>query len=159
MPLDDRFQIGKHLAKKIRSGFFEVSFDRSFRQVVEGCAELHPNRRWTWIIPEVIDAMTRLHREGYAHSVEVWRNGQLVGGAYGIAIGGYFSGESMFSREHYANKVAIVFLVHRLRECNFSLLDSLELGSVAREFGSFEIPRGEYKALLAKALSQDVKFA
>jgi leucyl/phenylalanyl-tRNA---protein transferase len=159
MPLDDRFLIGKHLAKKIRSNYFEVSFDRSFRQVVEGCAELHPRRRWTWISPEVIDAMTSLHQKGYAHSVEIWRNGMLVGGAYGIAIGGYFSGESMFAREHYANKVAMVTLVHNLRKCGFSLLDSLELGSVAREFGAYEIPRDEYKVLLADALSQDVKFA
>jgi leucyl/phenylalanyl-tRNA--protein transferase len=156
IPLDDRFRVGKRLAKKIHSGHFEVTFDRVLRRVVESCAELNPKRSWTWIYPEVIDVICRLHQQGYAHSVEVWRQGQLVGGEYGIAIGGFYSGESMFAREDYASRVALVFLVNRLRDCGYTLLDTQELRGVVREFGAYEIPREEYLSLLGKALSQNV---
>ena len=156
IPLDDRFQVGKRLAKKIHSGGFEVTFDRVLRRVVESCAELNPKRSWTWIYPEVIDVICSLHRQGYAHSVEVWRQGQLVGGEYGIAIGGFYSGESMFTREDYASRVALVFLVNRLRDCGYTLLDTQELRGVVREFGAYEMPREEYLSLLGKALSQNV---
>ena len=156
IPLDDRFHIGKRLARVIRSGRFEVTFDQALRRVVESCAELNPKRSWTWIYPEVIDAICRLHQQGNAHSVEVWREGQLVGGEYGVAMGGFFSGESMFTREDYASRVALVYLVDRLRECGFSLLDTQELRGVVSEFGAYEISREEYSSLLGKALSLKV---
>jgi len=155
IPLDDRFHIGKRLARVIRSGCFEVTFDQALRRVVESCAELNPKRSWTWIYPEVIDAICRLHQQGFAHSVEVWHEGQLVGGEYGVAMGGFFSGESMFTREDYASRVAMVYLVDRLRDCGFSLLDTQELRGVVSEFGAYEIPREEYLSLLGKALSQN----
>lgn len=158
IPLDERFRVGKRLRKKIESGHFTVTFDRAFRRVIEACAELRPGREVLWLSPELIDAYTRLHRCGYAHSVEVWREGRLVGGEYGVAIGGLYSGESMFTREDYAGRVALACLAHRLRDRGFALLDTQQMSEVAREFGAFTIGRAEYGRLLADALARDVRF-
>jgi leucyl/phenylalanyl-tRNA--protein transferase len=158
IPLDDRFQVGKRLKKKIESHFFEVTFDKAFPEVIKACASPLPGRSTTWISPEVIESFIRLHELGHAHSVEVWRDGRLVGGEYGIAIGGFYSGESMFHYEDYASRVAMVHLVERLRERGFVLLDSQEMNQTIREFGAMEVERVEYHRLLADALSRDVRF-
>jgi leucyl/phenylalanyl-tRNA---protein transferase len=158
VPLDERFHMGKRLTKKIESHTFEVTFDCAFSKVIRECARTKPGRDSTWISHEIIDSSIRLHELGYAHSVEVWHEGKLVGGEYGIAIGGLYSGESMFNCEDYASRVAMVYLVNHLRERGFVLLDSQIINATAREFGAFEVERDEYMKLLADALSRDVSF-
>lgn len=158
IPLDDRFQIGKRLNKKIEGHIFDVTFDRAFPDVIRNCAETRAARGDVWLTPELIEAYIRLHELGFAHSVEVWHDGKLVGGEYGVAIGGFYSGESMFHCEDYASRVAMVYLVERLRERGFTLLDSQYMNATAREFGAFEVGRGEYRQILADALSRQVTF-
>ena len=152
LPLDSRFHVPRNVRKLIRSERFTVTFDQAFRQVINECAAPTPNREWTWISPEIIEAYCKLHQLGHAHSVEVWSEDRLVGGGYGISIGGFFSGESMFSRESQTGKVALVHHVERLRERGFILLDSQTASNFSRQFGVIEIPRAEYKTLLADAL-------
>jgi leucyl/phenylalanyl-tRNA--protein transferase len=158
VPLDDRFHIGKRLKKKIESHVFEVTFDQAFCEVIKECARRKTGRESTWISQEIIEAFIRLHELGHAHSVEVWHEGKLVGGEYGIAIGGLYSGESMFHSEDYASRVALAYLVERLRARGFVLLDSQYINPTAIEFGAFEVERDEYTKLLAGALAQDVSF-
>src|SRR5262245_43490020 len=152
IPLDT-FHVPRRLARTARNGGFEVRVDTSFRAVMAACAEPTPDRATTWIAPEMIDAYTELHALGFAHSVETWREGRLVGGLYGVAIRGLFAGESMFSRERDASKVALVHLVERLRHGGFRLLDTqFIVGGHMLQFGTIEIPRAEYKRRLAQAL-------
>lgn len=158
IPLDERFRIGKRLRKKLDSGVFHVTFDTAFPAVLQGCAEPTAKRGDTWLSPELANAYLRLHEQGYAHSVEVWHGEQLVGGEYGVAIGGFYSGESAFTRADYAGRVAVAHLVERLRERGFRLLDSQVMNPMAREFGAIELARDEYAGLLKEALSQDVHF-
>jgi leucyl/phenylalanyl-tRNA--protein transferase len=158
MPLDERFHISSNLRKLIRSAQFEISFDRTFREVIAACAAPAPGRETTWISPDIMRAYIRLHELGLAHSVEVWREGALVGGGYGLAIGGFFSGESMFSRESGASKVALVHLTERLRAGGFVLQDAQMVSNFSRQFGAIEIPRAEYKVLLSHALAVHAHF-
>ena len=154
VPLDG-FHVSSRLARTVRNGGFEIRTDTSFRVVMQACAELKPNRgESTWISPELIDAYTQLHTLGLAHSVETWRENQLVGGLYGVAIRGLFAGESMFSRERDASKVALVHLVERLRRGGFVLLDTQFVSGSGhmRQFGAIDIPSAEYKRRLAQAL-------
>jgi leucyl/phenylalanyl-tRNA--protein transferase len=158
IPLDT-FHVPRRLARTVRNGGFEVRVDTSFRAVMEACAEAAPDRATTWIAPEMIDAYTQLHRLGFAHSVETWRAGRLVGGLYGVSIRGLFAGESMFSRERDASKVALVHLVDRLRRGGFTLLDTqFVVGGHMLQFGTIEIPRDEYKRRLAQALTVPAVF-
>ncbi len=110
IPLDT-FHVPRRLARTIRHGGFELRVDTSFRAVMEACAEPGPGRMTTWLSPEMFDAYAELHQLGFAHSVEAWCGGQLAGGLYGVAVRGLFAGESMFSRERDASKVALVHLV------------------------------------------------
>ncbi|MBI5951267.1 MAG: leucyl/phenylalanyl-tRNA--protein transferase [Chloroflexi bacterium] len=158
IPLDERFHVAKRLKRKTDSHFFEVTFDKAFLDVIKECARLKPERQTTWISPEIIESFVRLHELGYAHSVEVWRDGRLVGGEYGVSIGGFYSGESMFHLEDYASRVALVYLVERLRERGFVLFDTQEMSPIASQCGGFEVERVEYHRLLADALSRDVRF-
>jgi leucyl/phenylalanyl-tRNA--protein transferase len=158
MPLDDRFHVPRNVRKIVRSQHFEISFDRAFREVIAACAITGPRRTTTWLSPELIDAYTRLHKRGYAHSVEVWRDGRLVGGGYGVTIGGFYAGESMFTRENHASKVALVAQIERLRERGFILCDSQILNDHTRQFGAIEISRAEYDTLLAQALATDAHY-
>src|SRR5262245_4825659 len=152
IPLDT-FHVPRRLARTVRHGGFEVQVDSSFRAVMEACAAPMPGRMSTWLSPEMIDAYAELHRLGFAHSVEAWRGGQLAGGLYGVAVGGLFAGESMFSRERDASKVALVYLVERLRRGGFVLLDTqFVVGTHMLQFGTIEIPRAEYKRRLVQAL-------
>lgn len=154
----DRFHVPRKLAKRIRSGFFEVRVDTAFRSVMEACAEPAPGRGETWISQELVDAYCRLHELGCAHSVECWREGVLAGGLYGVAVRGLFAGESMFSRVTDASKVALAHLVERLRAGGFILLDTQFVTSHLARLGAVEVPRAVYRGLLAKALEARTTF-
>lgn len=153
-----QFHVSRRLARTCRSGRFEISFDRNFGGVIRRCALIPGRKNETWITPEMIDAYVRFHRRGYAHSVEAWRNGRLVGGVYGIAIRGFFAAESMFFLERDASKVALVALVEHLRNQGFALLDiQVETEHTAR-FGAVKISRKEYLNRMEKALQIDACF-
>lgn len=141
LPLDG-LRVSRSLRRSVRR--FEVTFDRAFVEVMRGCGD--PGRDSGWITDDFIDAYGRLHEMGWAHSVEVWREGRLVGGLYGVEIGGLFAGESMFHRETDASKVALVALVDRLRSCGGDgrLLDVQWRTDHLATLGVVEIPRSEY---------------
>lgn len=152
------FHVSKSLGKVLRQGCFRVTFDTAFRRVIESCAEAHPNRESTWIAPAFIEGYTRLHEAGHAHSVECWREDRLVGGLYGVCIGGYFAAESMFHREDNASKVALCHLHERLRTSGHSLFDIQMPTPITLSFGATTIPRAQFLARLARALEQPVRF-
>jgi leucyl/phenylalanyl-tRNA---protein transferase len=158
LPLDDRFHVSRNLRQLIRSQRFEIRFDSAFREVITACAAPGPRREITWLSSEMIAAYCRLHERGYAHSFEAWRDGQLVGGGYGVAIGGLFAGESMFTRESNASKVALVHHTERLRQHGFCLCDAQILNDHTRQFGAIEILHTEYQQLLAQALATVVQY-
>ena len=157
LPLDG-FHLPRSLRKTLRRGTFEIRFDTAFAQVMEKCAETAEDRDETWINDEIIRLFVELHRAGLTHSVESWRDGKLVGGLYGLALGGAFFGESMFSRETDASKVALVHLVAALRQGGFHLLDTQFITAHLSRFGAVEIPRTEYHHRLAAALSRHGTF-
>lgn len=152
------FHISRRLLRTVRQGVFELRVDTSFRAVMRACAETTPGREETWINEELIAAYTRLHQLGFAHSVEAWQDGKLVGGLYGVTLRGLFAGESMFSRATDASKTALVHLVWRLRAGGFRLLDVQFMTEHLRRFGAVEISQAEYKQLLALALSVESRF-
>jgi leucyl/phenylalanyl-tRNA--protein transferase len=143
----------------MRKRTFEVTMDRAFREVMQACAAPGPQRRSTWITGEFIEAYARLHRQGHAHSVECWRNGELAGGIYGVSIGGLFAGESMFHRADNASKVALNFLVEHLRQRGFRLFDIQMVTAATRLLGAKAIPRSEYLKRLAVAVTKDCSFS
>lgn len=151
----DDFHVPRRLARTIRSGVFTCTIDTAFTRVMEGCSEREEE---TWIGPEVIAAYSDLHRAGHAHSVEVWRDGQLAGGVYGVRVGALFAGESMFSRVTDASKVALVFLMGRLRERGFVALDSQILNSHTESLGAINVPRALFLKLLAAARDRHISF-
>ena len=146
------FHVPRRLARTIRSGVFNCTIDTAFTQVMEGCSE---REEGSWIGPEVIDAYSDLHRAGHAHSVEVWRDGQLAGGVYGVRTGALFAGESMFARVTDASKVALVFLMQRLRERGFVALDAQILNSHTESLGAVNVPRALFLKLLAAARERE----
>lgn len=152
LPLD-AFHVPKNLRKLVRREPFEVSADRDFEAVMRACAAPASGRESTWISEELIEVYTALHRRGVAHSVECWADGRLVGGLYGVALGGVFFGESMFSRTRDASKVALVHLVAALRRGGFVLHDIQFVTPHLRQFGAVEIPQADYKRRLAEALA------
>ena len=152
LPLDN-FHIPRSLAQRIRRGGFEVRINTAFRRVMIACGEPAPSREQTWITPEILDAYCLLHEFGFAHSVETWVDGQLVGGLYGVALGGLFAGESMFSHVADASKIALVYLVEQLRSRGFVLHDTQFMTDHLRRFGALEIPRAEYQRRLQQALA------
>ena len=151
LPLDS-FHLSRRLRRTVGSGLFEVTSDRDFAATIAGCAAPAAGRPDTWINPDILHLFTELHRMGYGHSIECWQGGALVGGLYGVAIGGAFFGESMFSRARDASKVALVHLVVRLRLGGFRLLDTQFITSHLAQFGAVEISRDEYQAALAEAV-------
>jgi leucyl/phenylalanyl-tRNA--protein transferase len=159
LPLDE-FHVPTRLVRVIRSGRFELRFDTAFENVIRACAEAERDREdpGTWISDDIIDSYVALHDAGVAHSVEVWRAGQLVGGLYGVALRGAFFGESMFHRETDASKVALHALVERLRARGFVLLDTQWVTPHLEQFGAIEIPRDEYIARLHAALEVETSF-
>ncbi|MBR0673046.1 leucyl/phenylalanyl-tRNA--protein transferase [Neoroseomonas soli] len=152
LPLDAGFHLPRRLKRTALSGRFEITADRDFIGALRGCAEPAPGRTDTWINDEIERLFTDLYLCGAAHSIEVSQEGRLVGGLYGVALGGAFFGESMFSRVTDASKVALVHLVARLRLCGFVLLDTQFLTEHLARFGAVEIPKAEYKRRLAEAL-------
>src|SRR5437764_840534 len=147
IPLD-RFHVSHSLKRKLRSDRFAVSHDLNFAAVIRACAD----REETWINAELERAMVALHQSGHAHSIEVWRGGELVGGLYGVKLGRAFFGESMFSRERDASKVALAWLVARLQVGNFTLLDCQFMTEHLASLGAISVPRETYVALLSAAL-------
>ncbi|MFQ5783584.1 MAG: leucyl/phenylalanyl-tRNA--protein transferase [Alphaproteobacteria bacterium] len=154
----DRFHVPRKLARRVRSGVFEVRCDTAFADVIAGCAETGKGRRETWINDQIVTLYTALHRKGHVHSIECWRDGRLAGGLYGVVLGGAFFGESMFSRETDASKVALVHLVDRLRRGGFRLLDTQFVTPHLRIFGAIEVPRTRYHELLRDAIEANANF-
>lgn len=151
LPLDG-FRLSHSLGKTLRSDRFTVTADRAFRDVVSTCAEPTPQRPDTWINPQIERAYAELHRRGHAHSIETWHEGRLVGGLYGVKLGAAFFGESMFSRKSDASKIALAWLVARLRVGGFRLLDCQFITEHLASLGAVEIGRDAYVALLDEAL-------
>lgn len=150
----DRFHISRSLSRSIRSGRFTVTVDADFAGVVTGCAD----RAETWINAEIFGLYSALHAMGHAHSLEVWQDGALVGGVYGVTLGRAFFGESMFSRVTDASKLALAYLVHRLRAGGYTLFDTQFLTPHLASLGAVEISRAEYQRRLAKALTGQADF-
>ena len=154
----DRFRPSRRLLRTYRSGRFETARDRDFRGVITACATAHGRERGTWLTPAMRSAYSELHDLGIVHSVEAWRNGLLVGGVYGVALGGYFAAESMFYHERDASKVALVALVEHLQERGFQLLDIQQLTPHTERLGASAIPREEFLTRLHGALAAAVDF-
>ena len=152
LPLDG-FHLPKRLLRTVLSDQYEVSSDQAFPAVVAGCAAAAPGRQDTWINADIERLFGVLHRMGHAHSVECRRDGVLVGGLYGVSVGGVFFGESMFNTARDASKVALVHLVARMRMGGYTLLDTQFVTNHLAQFGADEIPRDRYKALLATAVA------
>jgi leucyl/phenylalanyl-tRNA--protein transferase len=157
LPLD-RFRISRRLARTVRGDRFEVRIDTEFNMVVEGCAAPRPGHPETWISHPIQALYGQLFARGLAHSVESWLRGQLVGGLYGVALGGAFFGESMFSLERDASKVALTHLVARLINGGYALLDTQFTTGHLETFGAVEISRADYRDRLAAALQVDADF-
>ena len=157
LPLD-RFHLPRRLKRTLRSGQYGVRVDTAFDAVMRGCAEPTEMRPKTWINDEILRLYGALHDQGYAHSVEAWHEGDLVGGLYGVALRGVFFGESMFSRATDASKVALVHLVARLVKGGFRLLDTQFVTEHLQQFGAIEISRGQYHRRLAQALTVKAYF-
>jgi leucyl/phenylalanyl-tRNA--protein transferase len=151
LPLD-RFHVPRRLLRTVRSGPFRVTSDQDFPAVVAACASSAPGREDTWINPDIERLFGALHQLGHAHTVECRQDGDLVGGLYGVSLGGAFFGESMFSRARDASKVALVHLVARLRVGGYQLLDTQFTTSHLEQFGTEEVPRDDYKRLLTAAV-------
>ena len=157
LELED-FHISQSLAKFLRKGIYEVTMDRAFREVVQACAVPDPKRGGTWITGEFIAAYSRLHELGHAHSVECWQGGKLVGGIYGVAVGGLFAGESMFHRADNASKVVLCKLAEHLRARGFGLFDVQMVTAATRPFGARAIPRAEFLERLGRAVGMGCRF-
>jgi leucyl/phenylalanyl-tRNA--protein transferase len=153
IPLDGGFHLPKRLLRTVLAGPFRVTANADFAGVIARCAAPAPGREDTWINVEIEQLFVSLHRQGHAHSVEVWQEEALVGGLYGVVLGAAYFGESMFSRVRDASKVALVHLVARLRLGGFLLLDAQFLTEHLSQFGAREIPRADYKRRLAAAVS------
>jgi leucyl/phenylalanyl-tRNA--protein transferase len=151
LPLD-QVRVPKRLARTIRQEKFEIRVDTSFHGVIGGCAAARAGRRTTWINRRIAELYEELFRMGYCHTVESWLDGRLVGGLYGVHLGGVFFGESMFSTERDASKVALVYLVARLVYGGFKLLDTQFVTEHLRQFGAIEISRPEFHKRLSEAL-------
>ena len=157
IPLDT-FHLSRRLIRSLRQGRFEIRLDTSFRAVIEGCAA-REDADGDWIDAEIIESYCALHERGFAHSVETWQDGALVGGLYGVAIQGAFFGESMFHRVNDASKAALAGLVDRLRTRGYTLLDTQWVTGHLAQFGAVEVPRRRYLRLLDDALKVDATFA
>ncbi|NLF68102.1 MAG: leucyl/phenylalanyl-tRNA--protein transferase [Candidatus Anammoximicrobium sp.] len=154
----DRLHVSHRLQRRLRSNRFRVTLDADFRSVIAACAEARGPEEGTWITPHLAEAYVELHRLGVAHSVEVWREDRLVGGVYGLALGGFFAGESMFHRERDASKVALVHLVRHLQSQGFVLFDVQQASPHLVRMGATEVPRNEFLARLKHALDLPASF-
>jgi len=151
IPLDG-FRVSSRLARTVRSGVFRITVDTAFAQTIAGCAAPQPGRDDTWINGRIRDLYTALHQLGHCHSVEAWKDDDLVGGLYGVSLGRAFFGESMFHRARDASKVALVHLVARLIAGGYTLLDTQFVTEHLLGFGAIEVSRRRYRALLDEAM-------
>ncbi|SFS04692.1 leucyl/phenylalanyl-tRNA--protein transferase [Yoonia litorea] len=152
-PLDG-FRISRSLAKRLRKADYKITFDTAFEDVMRGCAD----RNETWINDTILDLYSDLYASGFAHSVEVWAGDELVGGVYGVSIGAAYFGESMFSRRTDASKIALAYLIDRLRLSGYQLFDTQFITPHLASLGAIEIPRAEYQRLLDSALRGSAQF-
>ncbi len=152
----DRLHVARRLERTMRQAKFHFTLDRSFERVMRACGEQRPEG--TWITRFMIEAYTRLHELGHAHSVEAWQDDQLVGGIYGVTIGGLFAGESMFFRRRDASKIALVHLVEHLRRRGFELFDVQILNDHTLSLGATEVSRDEYLSRLQRAVQLPVEW-
>ena len=160
IPLDEGFRVRRSLRRTLNRGGFSIVVDGAFDEVIRACSRHDDESEGVWLSDEMIALYTALHRRGFVHSVEVWRDERLVGGLYGVAIGAAFCGESMFSREPFASQIALVALVERLRERGFLLLDAQMMTDHLAQFGAYTVGHVRYRQLLARALAErDVRFA
>ncbi|WP_456399644.1 leucyl/phenylalanyl-tRNA--protein transferase [Persephonella sp.] len=154
----DKLKISRSLKKILKKDIFHIKFDTAFDEVITKCAvTLRKDQTGTWLTEEMIDAYKKLHKLGYAHSVEAYKDGKLVGGLYGVSLGGVFFGESMFYEISNASKVAFVNLVLKLREWNFDFIDCQQSTQHLRRFGAEEISRSRFLKLLKKSLRKETK--
>ncbi|MEA3546606.1 MAG: leucyl/phenylalanyl-tRNA--protein transferase [Thermodesulfobacteriota bacterium] len=151
--LDD-FHISRRLGREIRKKTFRVTFDHCFDKVIEACATIRPE---TWIVPEMIEAYSHLHEQGYAHSVECWLDNKLVGGLYGVSLGGVFFGESMFCRVSNSSKIAIAALVERLKEWTFDFIDCQMKTDHLIRMGAREIPGAVFYEMLSTSTQRPTR--
>jgi leucyl/phenylalanyl-tRNA---protein transferase len=151
----DEFRVRRSLAKRVRQARYEIRLDTAFERVIRACSLPRAGQEGTWITPEMVDAYVALHRRGVAHSVEAWRDGDLAGGLYGIALGRVFFGESMFAREPDASKVALVALVDKLRRDGVPLVDCQQETAHLAGFGARAIPRRTFAALLRELIHSE----
>jgi leucyl/phenylalanyl-tRNA--protein transferase len=152
----DQLHISRSLRKTLRHGIYRVTFDKCFRDVMKACAAPRDYADGTWISVEIIDGYCALHERGLAHSVEVWRGDELVGGLYGMALGRVFFGESMFSRADNASKVGFAHLVRQLCTWDFQLIDCQVANDHLFSLGAIEIPREEFQGMLVKFANEPV---
>jgi leucyl/phenylalanyl-tRNA---protein transferase len=157
LPLD-RLHVPARLARTIRQGVFDVRVDTAFEAVIDGCGAVRPDRQTTWINDKIRALCGQLFKMGYCHTVETWREGRLVGGLYGVSLGGAFFGESMFSTERDASKVALTYLAARLIHGGYTLLDCQFVTDHLRQFGTVEINRAEFHEHLERALARPGQF-
>ena len=157
LPLND-FHVSRRLRRTLRSRTFEVRVDTAFAEVIRACATPASDRKDTWINPTIEALYAELHQMGFAHSVEAWRDGTLVGGLYGVSLGAAFFGESMLSRSADASKVALVHLVYLLRKAGYLLLDTQFQTPHLSRFGVVEVPRETYRMQLARAVRTPAQF-
>jgi len=155
IPLDERFHVPHGLRRALRKKRFTITFDKDFATVIGACSKVHGE---SWISRQILRSYCELHERGFAHSVETRLEGELVGGLYGVHLGGAFFGESMFHRATDASKIALVALVERLRERGFNLLDTQWTTPHLMQFGTMEIPRDDYLLLLESAVSKRCEF-
>jgi leucyl/phenylalanyl-tRNA---protein transferase len=148
----EELKVSRSLRKTLARGTFETRIDTAFRRVMQECAEPRDGQAGTWIVPQMIEAYTALHEMGFAHSVESWREDRLVGGLYGMALGCVFFGESMFARETDASKVALVWLVERLRADGYRVIDCQQATGHLASLGAREIPRAAFAKLLQESI-------
>src|SRR5262249_2925378 len=150
--------VQRSLRKAIKRRPYVITIDTAFREVLRGCAEVpRPGQTGTWLIPEMVDAYTQLHELGFAHSVEAWKDGELVGGLYGVSLGAAFFGESMFARAPDASKIAFVASVRQLDAWQIPLIDCQVHTEHLERFGAYEVPRARYLEMLARALDAPTK--
>jgi leucyl/phenylalanyl-tRNA--protein transferase len=154
----DQFHVSRSLRRVVKSGRYEVRVDTAFTEVMRACASPALGRETTWISDEFVKSYSQLHEAKLAHSVESWLDDELIGGLYGVSLGGLFAGESMFHRERDASKVALVHLVERLRRGGYTLLDVQFITPHLQRFGAVEIPRQLYKQHLARALQASTRW-
>lgn len=152
------FHLSRRTQRKQRQQIFQFTINQNFREVIEACSRAEKSADEVWIGPLMIEAYVRMHQAGHAHSVECWQQGVLVGGVYGIAIGGFFAGESMFSRVSDASKCSLGFLMNHLQQRGYVLFDTQEPTDHTRSLGASQIPRSRYLQRLRQAIQLDCRF-